>query len=164
MSEFNLQSALAAIAARRDESLKSITVTVDPDSPRERIARAQQQEQDIISQVEWLENQEDSPLKTQRLHAAMDRLGELAAEQGEFERAAVVSHSPERRAYYESIVIALAQPEGADCECPADRVVDTNGVREYYDPSMMNSETIVTPDGGQRILKVCRKCGFKSTK
>lgn len=164
MTDFNLNSALAAVAARNAENPPSVAIDaqIDPGSPRERIARARQQEADIIQQLAWMQEQPDSDLKTRRINAWMDRIAELAAEQGDYARAAEIAYSPERRAYYESLVAAIAEPNSATCECPPDLEVDPVNRREFRSPAMMLSDVLITPDGGQITLKVCRKCGYQN--
>lgn len=167
MSEFNLQNALAAIAQRRAENgteTELVNVHIDPNSPRERIARARQFEQGIIGQVEWLQTQPDSDLKTQRMNAFMDRLGELAAEQGDYVRAVEVSYSPERREHYQKVVDAIGQPNTEHCDCPPDVETDIAHRKEFQSPAMMHAATIVSKDGNLLNLQVCRKCGFMQAK
>lgn len=166
MSEFNLQRALAAVAARRAENpiTEAVRPQIDPNSPQERIARAKQLEHDIWEKLEWLQSQPDSALKVERTQQFFDRLGELAAEQGDYERARDLSYSPERRAHYESLVAAITIENDAACACPEDLEVDHQNRQEFRSPAIVTVDQIVSPTGGLLNLDVCRKCGFANAR
>src|SRR5690348_2532726 len=122
MSEFNLKAALAAIAKRRGENppVPVPTRHIDPNSADERIKRARQLEQHVLDQIDWLRTQPDSDVKTIRLETLYDRLGELAAEQGDFSRAATISHAPVRRKHYQEMAKALKRNDEKNCDCAPD--------------------------------------------
>ena len=172
MAEFNLKTALRAIGERRtkaqqleqDELNKAGRGRLDPNSPKERIARARQQERDLLAEVRWLRKQPDGEVKTVRMNAMFDRLGELAAEQGDYKRAASISHSLERRIYYLSVRDAIKRRDDANCECEADRLVDRANSLEFESPAIMTVDQIVSKEGRLLNLDQCRKCGFRNAR
>lgn len=171
MSDFKLSTALKAISARaaeqqhEQEALSTIgRGSIDPDSPGERIARARQYEADCYAQLKYLQDEPNSELKTQRINNIMDRLGELAGEQGDHARAATISKSPERREYYRRIVKAIKIADNKECKCDPDLIVDrANGV-EFQSKAIMTVDQIVSKDGQTLNLDVCRKCGFSNAR
>lgn len=170
MSEFNLQTALRAISERRTEAERqeqdALNIAgrgrLDPNSPSERIARAKQFEKEILEQVARLRKQPLDDTVQMRLDAAFDRLGELAAEQGDYARAVRISKSPERREHYQSIVKAIKLSDEKECECEPDLIVDRANMQEFRSPAIHTVDQIVSPDGRILNLDVCRKCGFKN--
>lgn len=163
MPIFSTERALAAIRERRDESetleLERLTTLgrglLDPNSPKERIARAKRIEAEILGRL----NTDDLPKG--RLTGLYDRLGELAAEQGDYQRAATISRTTERRHYYQSIVDAI---EGKDtCNCPDTLQVDRRNGTESRESPIIHYDTIVTPDGGMVQLQKCIECGRMTT-
>jgi hypothetical protein len=167
MSEFNLTKALKAVRERRaemDEQPRPVRGNIDPNSPKERIARARQLEKHVIEQLEFLKTEPDSEVKEMRMKSLFDRMGELAAEQGDFKRAATISVSPERREHYQKILTAIKMPDDKNCDCAADMVVDRVNRTEHRSPAMMTVDTIVDPRGGQLRLELCRKCGFQNAR
>lgn len=171
MADFNLQTALKAVAARRtdiqmqEQEARNVAGRgrLDPNSAGERIARARQNEQQLLDQLEWLQQEPDSDLKTQRIGQMMDRLGELAAEQGDYDQAATISRSQERRQYYQTIADAIPRPDDETCDCGADLVVDRKNMQEFQSPAIMVVDQIVSPDGTLLNLDRCRKCHFVNT-
>lgn len=172
MAEFNLKTALRAIGERRtkaqkleqDELNKAGRGRLDPNSAQERITRAQQQEKDLLEQMRWLRRQPDSEVKTLRMNGMFDRLGELAAEQGDYKRAASITHDVKRRLHYRSIRDAIKRRDDANCECESDRMVDRPNGIEFESPAIMTVDQIVGKDGRLLNLDVCRKCGFKNAR
>lgn len=162
MSEFNLTTALKAVKARRaemgNEPEKPSRGMLDPNSPQQRIARARTLEANVLEQLEFLKGESDSEVKQLRMASLFDRLGELAAERGDYKYAASVSISPERRAHYQNIVKAIKDDQ--TCDCPPDVIVDRANQREYRSPAIMTVDTIVSPTGGQLSLDMCRKCNL----
>ncbi len=165
MPDFNLKTALKAIDQRRkDNPPKVIVRQIDPGSPQERIARARQQEAALLDEMEWLKQEPDSDVKTHRMDAMLDRLGELAAEQGDYKRAVSITKTPQRRKYYEGIAKAIKKKNDATCQCPDDRLVDHANKTEFTAPSTITVDRIVGTNGELLNLNVCSKCGFKNAK
>lgn len=172
MSDFHLPTALRAIGQRRTQAQRDEQEALnaagrgrlDPNSPAERIARAKGFEKDILEQIKWLRKQPLDEVVQMRLDAAYDRLGELAAEQGDHQRAATISKDPERRAHYKKIVKAIKTADEKECDCEPDLIVDRANQVEYRSPAIMTIDTIVTKDGGTLNLDVCRKCGFANAR
>lgn len=161
MSEFALSTALRAIRARNAEN--GITPLapsrrIDPNSPQFQIARAQQLEADMVEKLHFTRQQPDSELKQRRLNQIMDRIAELSAAQGDYSRAATISHSPERREHYQNIVHAIKRNDAETCDCPDDLVVDRANGKEIQSPAVMTVDRIITQDGVKNLDK-CRKCG-----
>lgn len=165
MSEFNLESALRRVRERNaSQGIKPLPTTrIDPNSPQSRIARASQQEHDLIEEMHFLRHQPDSDLKERRLAQIFDRLGELAAEQGDYSKAAAISHSPERREHYKDINAAIKRDDSETCDCPHDLIVDRANGKEFQSPAVMTVQQIMTKDG-LKNLDVCRKCGDINTR
>lgn len=168
MAEFNAAAALAAIRERRmqaevDEQSARDTLgrsrIDDPDSPQARIERARKLEFEIHDHIDFLNAQPDSEAKAVRLAQAYDRLGELAAEQGDYERAATISVTAARRNHYQAIVEAIRRPNEESCDCKPDHLIDAATRQEFKSPAMMTIERIVGPDGQILSLDKCRKCG-----
>jgi hypothetical protein len=166
MSEFNLKKALKAASERRSETddAKPVRGNIDPNSPKERIARARQLEKHVLEQLEFLQGEPDSEVKKMRMASLFDRLGELAAEQGDYKRAAAISQTPVRRDHYKGIVRAIKLSDDKTCDCPPDLVVDKVNRQEHRSPAIMTVDTIVSPEGGQLRLDKCRKCGFQNAR
>jgi len=166
MEQFRLASALAAIEKRRQESAVDPPVQrqIDPASSAERIARAKAFEKDIRAQIVFLETLPNGPLKTARMQKALDRLGELAAEQGSFAEAATISRTTERRHHYQAIVDAIEVDDAETCQCPDERIIDRRQGVEFLQPAMLPIDTLVVPGGGTRQLFRCSKCGYQNAK
>lgn len=165
--EFNLKAALKAVAARRtddDNDAQNALDTagrgfIDPNSPQERINRSQQLETDIMRQIAYLSDEPESDVKTVRLGVAFDRLGELAAERGDYFQAALVSKTPERREHYRKILKAIDRPNDEICECPPDMIIDRANQVELQSNAVMTVDQILNKNGTLLNLQVCRKCG-----
>jgi hypothetical protein len=172
MADFNLNTALRAVSARRTEAQvreqEQLTSSgrgrLDPSSPAMRIARAQQYEKEKLEELKFLRHQPKTELIEMRIHAVLDRIGELAAEQGDYSRAATISISPERREHYSAMVKAIRRPDDHECQCPPDLVVDRKKGEEIRSPAMMTVDTIVSPNGGALNVDQCRKCGFMNAR
>lgn len=168
MAEFSLKVALKKIAERRVETAEDSAITIagrgrlDPGSPQARIARARQMESDLLDALEFLRADRKSENKAARIDAMLDRLGELAAEQGDYTRAAQISKSPERREHYQQIVKAIKRPDDEACDCEPDLIVDRANQTEFQSPAIMTIDTIIGKDGQPLNLDVCRKCGSKN--
>jgi hypothetical protein len=168
MAAFSVKKALAAAAERRkqagDEPLRP-TVAPNPNNPEQRIAQAQALEADILEKIAWTEKQKPrTELIKMRLESLFDRLGELAAEQGDYERAYTVTQTPERRTYYKSLIKALNVDDTKECKCAPDNIVDRRNQREFKSPAIMTVDTLVAPDGTLKKLDQCRKCGFRNVR
>jgi tetratricopeptide (TPR) repeat protein len=115
VAEFNLNKALQAISSRvtdeqrveQDELNRQGRQRLAMNSFENRIARAKAQEKGILEQVDLLKQLPESFTKTNRMTTALDRLGELYAEQGRYEEAIEVSPSPERREHYQQVLDAI---------------------------------------------------------
>lgn len=172
MAEFDLKKALAAVASRRTQEQIDAQNTLnetgrarlDPNSAPNRLARAKQFEQHALEQLDYVRTLPDGEVKTNRINALMDRLGELAAEQGDYNRAAKISFTPKRREHYTSVVKAIKISDDKTCNCPPDMVVDRKKGIELRSSAMMPMERIVGTNGELLTLHQCRKCGFRNTK
>ena len=168
MAEFLLTKALAAISERQTEAdtqrQDELNIAgrgrIDPASPGARIARAKQFEADIIEQLRFLQGEPQTDVVKMRTQTAMDRLGELAAEQGDYKRAATISSSPERRSHYKDIYNAIKRSNDKECDCPDELIVDRANGKEFRQPSMVLADSIIGPDGNLLNLDRCSKCLF----
>ena len=171
MAEFNLKTALNAVSARRtalqkkefDDLQKRGRARLNRESAQERAALARRQEEDMLAKLKLVRSQPASPLRDQRQNQIMDRLSELAAEQGDYGRAVTLAHSPERRDYYRKVRAAIRIKDETNCTCDDDRLVDRARQQEFTSPAIMPVDTIVTPTGAKRLDR-CRKCGFMNAR
>lgn len=167
MADFHIDTALQAIRERRTEdSVREQEQRntagrgrLTPNSPGERVSRAMRQERELWDELKMLRKQPNSELKSMRLRVVMDRIAELAAEQGDWRRAAKIAFSPLRRHRYKQIYKAIQKPDDETCDCEDDRLVDRRNREELDSPAVGVADTIVTPDGEKRLDR-CRKCGF----
>lgn len=171
VTEFNLKTALNAISKRRTEESrqadaefqKSNRGRLDPTSAESRIQAAKQRETDLMAQLKYLRKQPKNALRDHRTAQIMNRLSELAAEQGDYSRAVTLAHDPERREMYRKIRKAIRRKDSENCTCPDDLLVDTAKKVEFKSPAIMTVDTIVTPDGAKRLDR-CRKCQFMNAR
>lgn len=164
MAEFSLRKALKAIHDRNvDAENIAVPARIDPDTPQNRIARARQNEQSLVEQLAYLQKEPQTQIVKTRLHNIMDRLGELAAEQGDYERAATISVSPERRRHYKEITKAIRRKDSQNCQCEPDLVVDRVNKEEFRSPAIMTVDKIVH-NGRMLNLDKCRRCGFQNAR
>jgi hypothetical protein len=168
---FDLQKALASIAANRDldpmraemaEATRIGRNRLKQNTAAQRIARAKAQEVSILDSIDLLEKLPDSDLKTLRLKNAMGRLGELYAEQGRWAEAVGVTEDAARRAMYEEILAAITTPDDSICPCPDDVITDRVKQSYFRQPAMQRVGQIVH-ENRLITLKRCRKCGFSNT-
>lgn len=168
MSTFSTAKALAALEERRDQSAVDAIATataigrrkLNPDDPVHRRARAAEQEKYLLEQYAYIQKEPENELKRMRLRGMLDRLGELAAEQGDYARAAAISHDEKRRRHYRHIRDAITRDDSKNCQCSDDRVMDHRTKTEFTSPAIMAIDTIVNEDGKLLSLDQCRKCGF----
>jgi hypothetical protein len=171
MTEFSLQKALDSIASRRTEAQETEQnerntagrAKLDPNSPANRAARAAQMEASLHEELDFLIKEPDSDLKTMRVRRILDRLGELAAERGDFNAAATISVTEARKDHYKAIHEAVLRDESDICSCPDDLIVDRQRNQEIKSPALHPFDVINTADGPKTLLK-CRKCGLMNTK
>ena len=166
MAEFSLQAALRAIKARNAEAQNTLPIgrQIDPENPQYRIARAQAYEDAAQEQLAYLRNEPQTELVKRRLDNLMDRLGELAAEQGDYARAVTISKTPERREHYREIVKAIRRKDDRNCKCEPDLVVDRVNKTEFRVPAIMTVDRIVSKDGRLLNLDKCRRCSFMNAR
>lgn len=169
MSDFNINKALRAISSRvtdeqRDEQQKmnhAGRLVLAANSMEQRISLAQAQEISVRESIALLEPEPESELKTQRLNILLDRLGELYAEQGLYEKAIIVTPTAGRREQYRRTLEAIQTPDGESCECPPEIIVDRKRNAHIRQSMMQKLGSVVSPDHGRLVtLKVCRSCGF----
>jgi hypothetical protein len=175
MAEFNLTTALAAARKRNAEAIadqEDLTVTrratLAPDSPRFRIQRAAEQEASLQEQLTYLRklrprDPDEIALIAQRVGVILERIAELAAEQGDYKRAATIAAEPERRAHYQKVVAAIKVDDAQECACPDEVIRDHATNTEFRQSSMLMTEAIVT-EQGTKNLEVCRVCGFANAR
>jgi hypothetical protein len=171
-NEFNLATALGAARARvteaqlaeQDRLNRVGRSRINPDSPQQRMARARHLEADAQEMLRRVRLLPSGPEKDEAMHRLFDRIGELAAEQGDYSRAAKISYTLARRLYYRKIRDAIRKPDKENCECPPDRLHDRAQGVEFDSPAMMVSNTIVGPGGNLLNLEICRKCGFANAR
>lgn len=160
---FDLDTALAAIRSRnRDMGIEPLSaVKVDRDTSDQRRARSRQLERDILSTIDFLQAQPDSELKATRLTGALDRLGELLAEQGRYQSAIDVTRDPARKAQYARILESIERPAEEMCGCVDDKATTKQGVITL--PARIIAEKVVKDDQ-EMGLELCTKCGFSNTR
>ena len=171
MEKFDLKHVLNVIGSRvtdeqRQEQaeLNRIGRTrLNQNSVEQRISRAKAQEISVLDSIDMLRTLPDSELKTTRLNNALDRLGELYAEQGRYAEAVGVTRDERRRAVYERTLAALTTPDGSTCECPDEIVTDRKTNDRIRVPAMQRMGQIVSNDGRLVTLKTCRFCDYSNT-
>lgn len=164
---FNIDKALQAISSRvtdeqREEQQKMShagRLVLAANSMERRISLAKAQEKSVKESIDFLEKEPESELKTQRLTILLDRLGELYAEQGLYEKAIIVTPTVARREQYQQTLDAIETPDGEVCECPPKIVVDRKRNTHIRQSTMQNLGKVVSLEHGRLVdLKVCRNC------
>jgi hypothetical protein len=168
MSEFNLTKALNAIASRvtdeqREEQEKlnqAGRARLLANSMENRISLAKAQERSVLEQIDLLQTLPESFTKTVRLNNALDRLGELYAQQGKYANAIEVTPTVERRRQYQLILDAIDRPDTEVCDCPPETIINRKNNTNFKQPMMQRMTNIVSLKHGREVtLKVCRSCG-----
>lgn len=169
MQQFSLEQALDGISERytpemreKDEARNvELRGHIDPNSATNRIGRATAQMNVILEQIEFLKTQPQSELKDVRMTNAVNHLGELFAEQGNYAEAINVTEDPRRRREYEATMIAIDVPDDAVCACTDDKAVNKNA--DVILPTRIESGQIVADGKILSVLK-CWKCGFRNAR
>jgi hypothetical protein len=164
MTQFSLDKALQAITERNAEApdLSEGIGRIDQNTPEVKRRRIRQLEAAVLSQIEYLQGEPESELKTTRLNVALDRLGELRAELGDYEGAIAVTVDVRRVAEYQKVQEAIARDPSETCACPLVRVVDGASGFVTLSPRF-KAQRILTEKGYLDLIR-CANCGFMNAK
>jgi hypothetical protein len=169
MAEFALEKALQAIAERNtpevraemEERSREFIGRLKPNSPAARAKRNRQIESIVLRQIATLNNEPASQLRTVRLDNALNRLGEIRAELGDYRTAIGVTVDEKRRETYVRIQEAINRDDDEKCDCPADQVRQ-DGKILTLEPRV-KIQTIMTEKGPLDLYR-CAKCGHMNAK
>ncbi len=167
---FSIKSALKAIDSRvdpraaieREEMQKALAPHIDPETPENRIARAQANEIAVVEQIEMLRNEPNTELKRTRLDTAFNRLGEIYAEQGKYHKAIEVTKDAVRRKAYRDILKAIERPDDQVCKCESRQFFDGK-TETTINPTFIADSVISEKHGGVVQVHKCATCGFMNS-